>query len=390
MSNLRKGFRAVFIREWKTFFTRPIYMVGIVIIPLISFLFFSTLMWEGVPVRLPVGVVDLDHTSSSRSLIRNLNALSSVEVIADYESFGDGRKAFQENKIYAFMLIPENFERDAMSGKQPTLAFFSNEAYFVAGLFSFKALSTIGVLASASVAKQTLLAKGYYDNEIMPLLQPIVLEANPIGNPWLNYSIFLCSIMLPIMMELLIMIMTIYALGIEIKNKTSKRLLVLGDRSIIRVILGKLLPQTILFMLIGLFLLAFLYGYLHFPLHCSIWRLIGAMFAMIVASQCIGIFFFGIIPILRISMSLASLMGIIGFSIVGFSLPIYSMYGIMQILSNLYPARHYFMIYANGALEGMPVVYSLKHFMFLTLFVFPPMLLLWRIKKAYIKQEYIP
>ena len=134
----------IFKREWKKLFTCPIYLVGIVIIPLITFLFFSTLMWEGVPVRLPIGVVDLDHSPSSRALIRNLNAMSSVNIIADYESYSQGRQAFQESKIYAFMQIPEGFEREAISGKQPTLAFFSNEAYFVAGLFSFKALTKIG------------------------------------------------------------------------------------------------------------------------------------------------------------------------------------------------------------------------------------------------------
>ena len=46
-----------------------------VVFPLLSLLFFTSLLDEGVPQEMPVGVVDLDNTSTSRALIRRLDGM---------------------------------------------------------------------------------------------------------------------------------------------------------------------------------------------------------------------------------------------------------------------------------------------------------------------------
>ena len=94
-------------------------------------------MWNGVPERLPVGIIDNDNSNVSRSLIRTLNTMSAVHIEDVYDSYTDARQAMQKNKIYAFMIIPEGFENKSMSGKQPDLPIFTNAAYFVAGVVSF-------------------------------------------------------------------------------------------------------------------------------------------------------------------------------------------------------------------------------------------------------------
>ncbi|MEG1617098.1 MAG: ABC transporter permease [Bacteroidales bacterium] len=390
MSNLQKGFRAIFVRECKRLVSRPLYIIGIVIIPLFCYFFFTTLMWNGVPERLPVAVVDLDHTKTSRSTIRTLNVMSAVEVVAEAESYTKARQMMQQNEIYAFMVIPEGYEAKTMSGKQPELAFFSNDAYFVAGLFSYKALKMTGALASGSAAKSVMTAKGLSPQEIAPRLQPVVLETNPIGNPWINYSVFINNVVLPAMLELMVLIMTVFALGLEIKEGTSRRLLVSANRSILRVILGKLAPQTILFTLMGWMLNVYLFGYLQFPLANGILPMFAATFLLVVASQAIGVFMIGCLPTLRLGLSFASLFGVVAFSIVGFSLPVVAMYEPFQWLSYLYPIRHYFLIYTDQALSGWPLWYSLPHYLMLVLFLCLPVLILMRLKKAFYEQKYKP
>ena len=39
-----------------------------IIAPLFCYLFFTTLMWNGLPTDMPAGVVDLDHTANTRSI----------------------------------------------------------------------------------------------------------------------------------------------------------------------------------------------------------------------------------------------------------------------------------------------------------------------------------
>jgi ABC-2 type transporter. len=347
-------------------------------------------MWNGVPERLPIAVVDHDHSKVSRNLIRTLNAMSSVEVTQLLESYSDARVAMQRNEIYAFMEIPEGFSAQAASGKQPTLAFFSNDAYFVAGLFSYKALKMSGALANGAVVKATMEAKGMSPQEINVSLQPTVLNTFPLGNPWINYSIFINNVLLPGIIELMILLMTVFSIGVEIKERTSRRLLAQSERSILKLLIGKLLPQTILFTMMGWLLLIVLYGYLHFPDKNGILPMAVAVPFFVVASQALGVFMIGCLPTLRHGLSFASLFGVIAFSVVGFSLPVYAMYKPFQILAWAYPLRHYFLIYNDQALNGFDIWYSLPHYLVLILFLLLPLIVLPRLKKALYQQKYKP
>ena len=76
-----------------------------VVFPLLAMIFFTSLMDEGLPEDMPVGVVDLDNTSTSRSLVRRLDAFQNSRVVARYPSVADARRAVQENQIYAFLYI---------------------------------------------------------------------------------------------------------------------------------------------------------------------------------------------------------------------------------------------------------------------------------------------
>ena len=46
--------------------TRPLYLFCMIIAPLFCYLFFTTLMWNGLPTDMPAGVVDLDNTATTR------------------------------------------------------------------------------------------------------------------------------------------------------------------------------------------------------------------------------------------------------------------------------------------------------------------------------------
>ena len=47
---------------------------------------------------MPVGVVDLDNSSTTRSIIRRLDAFQTSHVVARYPSVAEARKAIQENQ----------------------------------------------------------------------------------------------------------------------------------------------------------------------------------------------------------------------------------------------------------------------------------------------------
>lgn len=87
--------------------TRPLYLFCMIIAPLFCYLFFTTLMWNGLPTDMPAGVVDLDNTATTRSIIRNLDAFQQTKIVAHYPSFADARKAMQQGRSTLSTIFPK-------------------------------------------------------------------------------------------------------------------------------------------------------------------------------------------------------------------------------------------------------------------------------------------
>jgi ABC-2 type transport system permease protein len=371
-------------REMGRLFSGKIYWFCFLFIPLFSCLFFLSLMHEGLPTNLPVAVVDLDNTPASGELLRRLNTFEGLEVAAKYTDFNSARKEMQKGNIYGIFLIPNRFAQDAASGKQPVISFYTNNSYLIAGTILFKDMKTASTLLSGSLLQQAGRAKGEDDRQIIAAFQPVVIETHPVGNPWLNYSVYLSNLLLPGILALMVMCTTVYSIGIEIKMKTAKEWLALGDFSITRSLLGKLFPQTILFFIVGMIIFACLYIVMRFPLNGNLFALLIALLLLITASQALGVFMIGCLPTLRLGLSFSSLFGMIAFSISGFSFPVNAMYPPVQALSNLFPLRHYFLIYVDQALNGRDIFYTWTYYLallgFLILPVFTLRNLSWSLK----------
>ena len=393
MKEREKKYKSLWLvmkRECRRLVSRPLYLFCMVIAPLFCYLFFTTLMGSGLPTNLPVGAVDMDQSAISRNLIRNLDAFGQTAVVARYGNVNDARIAMQEGKIYGFFYIPKGLSADAQSQRQPKISFYTNNSYLIAGSLLFKDMKMMSELASGAVSRSALYAKGATEDQAMAFLQPIVIDTHPLNNPWLNYSVYLCNTLVPGVLMLLIFMVTVYSIGTEIKDRTAREWLRVSNNSIYIALAGKLLPQTVVFFIMGIFYNVYLYGFLHFPCNNGILPMLFATLCLVLASQCCGIVMIGTLPTLRLGLSFASLWGVISFSISGFSFPVMAMHPVLQALSNLFPLRHYFLIYVDQALNGYSMIYSWPNYMALLIFMVLPFLVVHRLKEALIYYKYVP
>lgn len=209
----------------------------------------------------------------------------------------------------------------------------------------------MSVLAGAAVGLQTGQAKGYTEAQIMGQLQPIVIDTHPIGNPWLNYSVYLNNTVLPGIIQLMVFLVTVFSIGTEIKYSTSRKWLDMGGNSIAVSLLGKLLPQTAIFTVVGFMYCAVLYGINSFPLNSGWFPMLLAMFLLIISSQAVGVFMIGVLPTPRLGLSFASLFGMISFSIVGFSFPVQGMDPTLASVDSFVPFAALFLDLCRSSLE---------------------------------------
>ncbi len=378
------------MRGCRLLVSRKIYFVMMVIVPVLSTIFFVDLMKEGLPLQAPTAVVDEDHSSMSRSMTRALGASQMVAVDYKVESFHDAIDKVRSGRIFGFFYIPANFEQETVAGRTPTLSYYTNMTYYVPGTLSFKGFKTVAVTVTGGVVQTTLVSNGIDSSLAGALLQPVVIQDHPIGNPWLNYSIYLCNSFVPGLLALLVMLVTVYTIADEMKRGTSIEWLRESGGSMTVALAGKLIPQTLIFTVIGLFIQAVLYGFSHFPMNCPAWHVWLGVFMLVIACQAFAVTVVEILPNLRIALSIVSLTGILSFSITGFSFPVQSMYGGVGIFSYIIPLRYYFLIYVDQALNGIPLYYSRYYYIALAIFTLVPLLGLKRLKKQCLKPVYIP
>ena len=367
-----------------------IYGFCMVVFPVLLVAFFTTMLDEGLPQDLPIGVVDQDNSSTSRSLIRNLDAMQNSRVMYRFASVTEARNAMQEGKVFAYLYIPEGTASKLLAGRQPNISYYYTMTCMTAGSMASKDLKTIGVLGSAAVGKAVLSAKGATDEQIRAALQPVTIDAHMIANPQGSYNYSLTTVFVPGILMLFMALLSAYALGMEMKFDTGKEWLARADGNIVVAILGKYLVHALIFLLVLFLYQWYIFDVLHFPRLGGVWSIVRLNLLQVAGGLGFGIFAFGLMPSLRMSMSISSLWSVLSISMCGSAFPVAGMDAPLQAMSWLFPLRHYWMIYQATVLNGFPVIDVWFHLVALVAFTLLPWFVLRKVKNAMLNYVYIP
>ena len=382
--------RDLALRELGIIYRNRIYGFCMVVFPLLTAFFFTSLLDEGLPQNLPIGVVDQDNSATSRGLVRTLDAFQNSRVVAHYSTFNEARNAVQQSDIYAFLYIPEGTSEKLMAGRQPKISFYYTMTSMMGGSLSMKDLKTISSLGSAAVGQSLMTAKGLTAKQVQTLMQPIVVDTHQIANPEGSYNVYLSTALVPGIMMLFMMLLSAYSLGMELKFDTGKEWLQKAGGNIVVAIIGKFLIHTLVFLTVVLLFQYYIYNVLHFPRMGSVFDIVRLCLLQVIASIGFGIFAFGLMPSLRMSMSICSLWAVLSISMAGSAFPVMAMDPPLQSLSWLFPLRHYFMLYQVTVFNGFPLIDAWFHLLALVALTLLPCFVVKKKKNAILTYVYIP
>ena len=369
---------------------RPMYFLLIVIMPLLCSWFLLDLIKDGSVHRVPVGIVDLDNSSLSRRISRNLNGFQQVNICQRYNNFAEARDAVQRGEVLGFFFIPDNLEEQALGGRQPVVSYYVNYAYYAPGSMQYKGFKTISMLVNGGIVQTALRTVGVPNQRIETALVPIQTHGHMISNPFTNYDYYLNSTFIPCFLSLFILLVTAFSLGLELKSGLSRQWLKNSGGSMFLALVGKLVPQTVLFTVVCWFVQWMMFRCFDFPLNCNPWNMLIAMFLLVVANQSFAVLMFCFVPNFRYGTMLCTLLGMVSFSFCGFSLPHEAMYPWVHSLGYVMPVKYYFLIMVDQALNGIDLYYSRVYYAALIGFTILPMLLSWRLKKECMNPVYVP
>lgn len=356
----RHGFlRAVVLRELRRLVSNPAYLLGTIILPVFSFLLFWAIFVKAVPQGLPVAICDHDHSALSRKLARMLDATSTIRVAYHVDDLQTAQKYIREGKAYAVVTFQKGFENDAYSGKAPVVVSYYNNQFLLPGsLISRDIRNAIGA-ASAQISLPTIQAAGT-SVIVGPISRdPVKVDVHQLFNPYLNYTYFLVSALLPTMMQIFIFVMTIYVIGVELKEGTAREWYTSAGGHVFKALTGKLLPYIVIFFCLSCFMHYFLFRLLGVPFRGGfIWIILGG-FLFVLACQAAGILIITLTANLRFSLSAAAFFTSTAFVFVGVTFPAEGMPAFARAWAQILPLTHYLKIFTNEAVRGGSVLYDI-------------------------------
>ena len=348
---LYSPFRAVLLREWKRMTSRRLYFGVCIVLPLFTLFFMATIFGNGQMENIPIGIVDLDNTTTSRAITRNMSAVPTFKVTKHFVNEAAARKAVQQKEIYGYLSIPPHFEQNAITGKDATLSYYYHYALLSVGGELMAAFETSLAPVSLSPIVMQAVALGVDQDQITTFLLPVQSDNHPIYNPSMDYSTYLSQPFFFVLFQILILLTTVYSFGIEIKFKTANEWLDTANDNIVIATLGKLLPYTVIYILIGWLGNFVMFDIMHIPFQGSWLLLNGTTALFIIATQALGLFLFSLFPAVALVISVVSMVGSLGATLSGVTFPIPNMYPLVRDTSYLFPVRHFTEI-VQGMLYG--------------------------------------
>ncbi len=364
-------------REIALLFNSKSTFIFAVILPFVSFLFFNTLLSEGVARNLPVAVVDLDHSSISRNVISQLNAAPEIEVGFYPISQQKGEELVRLGKVYGVITIPQNFEANLKSGKQVRVINQYNSNLLLPGGLEHKAFRKVIGTISAGVNIEKQQKQGISKQQAIVNYQPIVANNNVLSNPYTNYSYYLNTGFLAMFFQIFVMLTTIYCFGADLKYSKGNKLLSITKGSLLAVIAGKVLPYTVWFLFVGIIMLFSMYVWQDFPFFGSKITVLAGLILLILANQSFALFFVAISNSFRGALTIGSGFAAVSLSFSGITFPIFGMPKILQWVSQIFPFTHFFELLLDQSQRGFPVFYSFKSIVILVILCVLPLSFGW-------------
>lgn len=364
-----KHFSYLFISETKNLFLSAKRLFYVIVFPLFLFGFFSALFYNGVPRDLPMAYIDRDQSQQSANLLRMLDATPSIELKMALTDEKEAQKLIQQQKIVGFIEIPVNFQKKLYQTDQQTIICYTNNQFMLsAGLIQKDFQTTIGMYSAGLVMKKKL-QKGLQTEKVKSQAQSVKIAEYPLFNPYFNYTFYLLVAIFPMLLQMIVMMVTIYVLGIEFRYQKGKYWLQKADGKPFIALMGKILPYTLALFFVSWWMNFLLFDLIGAPLHISKINVVLITFILVIIYQILGVIFVSFARDFRSALTIGSGFTAIAFSFAAYTFPMEGLPKSMQVVAQIFPYTHFMKYYVNRAIKGIPIEFTWQPLLVFCLFI---------------------
>jgi ABC-2 type transport system permease protein len=179
-----RGTGGAFVAEWRRVLAIPGAFIVFVVSPLIYGIYYPQPYLNQILRKIPIVVVDNDHSEISRRIVQTLDASGATNVTIRAEGLSQARATLDRGQAFAVVEISPNTERDVLKGRIVHVPIYADATY----LFVFRTISSgiataINTLSSelaaggartdGSLIKATLASSSPTDVLLQPIFNPV-------------------------------------------------------------------------------------------------------------------------------------------------------------------------------------------------------------------------
>lgn len=357
MNSIVNSFR----REARRLAASPWDLAMVTWVPLLGVLVLWWIFSAGLPRHLAVGVVDEDHSSLSRELVRMLDATPGVQITQHYANATEAERALRAVEVYAVVAVPRDFARTVKEGRAAQVTLLHNAQMGThSGLLQRDVRSAVGTL-SAGIEMAARNKRGESARAVRVSMEPIHTQMVALFNVATNYEQFLGAALIPALLHILAMTAGAWTVGRELRDRTLGEWLGAGGLpQIAGALLGKLaLPWSTL-TLTGLLTLAGItWGRGWHPPGNLAW--VAAALALLMAvSLAAGAALAAVTRSLRTALSGAGFFAAPAFAFSGVAFPLSGMPASARAWAKAMPFTHYIRLQIEQLQMGAPLSTSVS------------------------------
>lgn len=336
MNSIVNSFR----REARRLAASPWDLAMVTWVPLLGVLVLWWIFSAGLPRHLAVGVVDEDHSSLSRELVRMLDATPGVQITQHYANATEAERALRAVEVYAVVAVPRDFARTVKEGRAAQVTLLHNAQMGThSGLLQRDVRSAVGTL-SAGIEMAARNKRGESAQAVRVSMEPIHTQMVALFNVATNYEQFLGAALIPALLHILAMTAGAWTVGRELRDRTLGDWLGAGG-SAAGALLGKLAWPWATLTLTGLLALVGITWGRDWHPPGNLWWVAAALALLMAVSLAAGAALAAVTRSLRTALSGAGFFAAPAFAFSGVAFPLSGMPGSARAWAEAMPFTHY-------------------------------------------------
>lgn len=199
---VKEGVTDIFIiwqQELKTVFRDQGILIFFLLVPLGYPLLYAYIYTSETVRKVPIAVVDMNHSDLSKDFIRRVGAAPDVKVKSHCSNLGEAKRLVEQQQAYGILYIPSSFQRDIENGKQTYVSIFCD----MSGMLYYKAILTTATNVSLDINKAIKIKKLGYSTARQEDInaKPLLYKDIALFNPSMGFASFLIPAVLILIIQ---------------------------------------------------------------------------------------------------------------------------------------------------------------------------------------------